>query len=45
MGRVDAISRWYRNEEAGGYDKLFTQGDTPATQTIHPPQTGAGSVT
>ena len=35
MGRVDAISRRYGNKEAGGYDKLLTQGDTPATQTTH----------
>ena len=38
MGRVDAISKRYGNEEAGGYDKLLTQGNTPATQTTHPPQ-------
>ena len=38
IGRVDAISRWYGNEEASRYDKLLTQGDTPATQTTHPPQ-------
>ena len=38
MERVDAISRRYGNEEAGGYDKLLTQRNTPATQTTHPPQ-------
>ena len=38
MGRVDAISRQYGNEEASGYDKLLTQGDTPAIQTTYPPQ-------
>ena len=38
MGKVDAISRWYGNGEAGGYDKLLTQGDTPVIRTTHPPQ-------
>ncbi len=29
MGRVDALSRRNGSEEAGGYDKLLIQGDTP----------------